>query len=81
VYTHIDIKLHPLLVQLDGTMIAALMSFFKVRESGFQDDVEHRKLDKVMGVSVIARAGARGACDAVCSGRGASERDALLLTL
>lgn len=56
VYNHIDIKLHPLLVQLDGTMISALTSFFKVQKTGA--DVEEKRLDKVMGLAVIARAGA-----------------------
>lgn len=55
VYNHIDIKLHPLLVQLDGNMVSALTSFFRVQKVGA--DVDERRLDKVMGMSVIAKAG------------------------
>lgn len=55
-YNHIDIKMHPLLVQLDGAMIAALTKFFKVQKTGA--DVEEKRLDKMMGLAVIARAGA-----------------------
>ena len=55
VYNHIDIKMHPLLVQLDGNMIAALTKFFKVQKTGA--DVGEKRLDKAMGLSVIARAG------------------------
>ena len=39
-YNHIDIKMHPLLVQLDGAMIAALTKFFKVQKTGA--DVEEK---------------------------------------
>jgi hypothetical protein len=55
VYNHIDIKLHPLLVQLDGTMISALTKFFKVQKTGA--DVGEKRLDKDLGLEVIARAG------------------------
>jgi hypothetical protein len=37
-------------------MIAALTSFFRVQKTGA--DVEEKRLDKVMGLAVIARAGA-----------------------
>lgn len=55
VYSHVDIKLHPLQVQLDGSMISALTSFFKVKEGGAR---QHKSglLDQSLGLASITRA-------------------------
>lgn len=45
-------------------MVAALTSFFKVQKTGA--NVEEKRLDKVMGVAVIARAGASFLDTALC---------------
>lgn len=57
VYNHIDIKVHPVTLQLDAAVLAALTTFFKVRGGG-GDDRDERRLDRAMGLSAIARAGA-----------------------
>jgi hypothetical protein len=58
VYNHIDIKLHPITIQLDSSMISALTGFFKVREHvpGKKMSADKR-LDKALGLSAIVRAG------------------------
>lgn len=56
-YNHIDIKLHPITLQLDGAVLSALTAFFKVRGAGGDDERDGRRLDRVMGISAIARAG------------------------
>lgn len=57
-YNHIDIKLHPLTLQLDAAVLAALTAFFKVRGNASSDERDSRGLDRAMGLSAIARAGA-----------------------
>lgn len=57
VYNHIDIKVHPVTLQLDAAVLAALTAFFKVRGGGGGDDRDERRLDRAMGLSAIARAG------------------------
>ena len=71
VYSHVDIKLHPLRLQLDTALILALAAFFKVRPPGAaRDRADGRSLDKSLGLSAIERAGAAAAlftgCTPVC---------------
>jgi hypothetical protein len=65
VYSHIDIKLHPVALQLDGAMLTAITSFFKVaaRDTGASD----RRLDQALGMSRIQRAGVRAIVNAAGS--------------
>eukprot|EP00892_Ulva_mutabilis_P001714 jgi/Ulvmu1/11543/UM078_0033.1 len=56
VYNHIDIKLHPITLQLDAAALAALTAFFKVRGASAGADRDGRRLDRAMGISAIARA-------------------------
>lgn len=56
-YNHIDIKLHPITLQLDAAVLAALTAFFKVRDGAATDERDDRRLDRAMGISAIARAG------------------------
>lgn len=62
VYNHIDIKLHPITLQLDAAALSALTAFFKVRDAGGGDERNGRRLDRAMGITAIARAGALPLC-------------------
>lgn len=73
VYSHVDIKLHPLRLQLDTALLVALAAFFKVKAPGAARDrgADGRALDKSLGLSAIERAGARFTCPD--SGQGARD--------
>jgi hypothetical protein len=58
VYRHIDTKLHPLRLQLDGSLLMALSSFFKVKAPASRDrPTDERRLDRSLGLSALERAG------------------------